>query len=67
MHIPTIRLPYSGLQVSLPMYRLVIDSSHPKGHGIVPDLEVKPSSGAIRKGIDPKIEDIRALIQRKSR
>lgn len=64
MHIPTIRLPYSGLQVSLPMYRLVIDRTHPKGHGVMPDLEIRPSSAAIREGKDLKLERIQELIQR---
>lgn len=64
MHIPVIKLPYSGLRVSLPMYRLVMDSTRTKGHGIVPDLEIQPSSRAISQGIDLKIKTIRELIQR---
>jgi hypothetical protein len=30
--------------------------------GIIPDIPVPPSSDAIRKGIDPKIEKIKSLI-----
>jgi hypothetical protein len=65
MHIPTITLPYSKLQVSLPMYRLVMDPTRPKGHGFIPDLTVAPSSYAIKKGIDLKLEKARELIQQK--
>jgi C-terminal processing protease CtpA/Prc len=66
MHIPTIHLPNTGLQVSLPMYRLVMDASRPKGHGIIPDLEVPPSSQAIKKGVDMKLLKIRELIGQKN-
>lgn len=64
MHIPVITLPHTGLQVSLPMYRLVMNSLHPKGHGVMPDIEVEPSSEAIKKGIDLKMETIKERIQR---
>ena len=63
MHIPTIRLPNTGLQISLPLYRLVMDAHRPKGHGIIPDIPVYPSSEAIKKGIDLKMAKIRELIQ----
>jgi len=66
MHIPTIVLPNTGLRVNLPMYRLVMDASRPKGHGIIPDIEISPSSQAIKKGIDPKMRKIRELIQQKA-
>jgi C-terminal processing protease CtpA/Prc len=63
MHIPTIRLPNTGLQISLPLYRLVMDAHRPKGRGIIPDIPVYPSSEAIKKGIDLKMVKIRELIQ----
>jgi hypothetical protein len=66
MHIPTIKLPNTGLQVSLPMYRLVMDANRPKGHGIMPDIEIDPSSQAIKKGVDLKMLKIRELIQQKA-
>jgi hypothetical protein len=50
MYMPTITLPNSKLRISLPMYRLVMDSTRPKGHGIIPDLAIPPSSDAIKKG-----------------
>ncbi|MBX2930534.1 MAG: hypothetical protein KF781_01155 [Chitinophagaceae bacterium] len=62
MHIPTIVLPNSKLRVSLPMYRLVIDKNRPKGRGIMPDIEVPPSSAAIKEGYDIKLTTIRKLI-----
>ena len=66
MYLPTIVLPHSKLQISLPMYRLVMDSTRPKGHGIMPDIDIEPSSQAIKKGIDLKIQQIRERIQRKT-
>ena len=67
MHIPTIHLPHTGIQVSLPMYRLVMDARRPKGHGIIPDIEVQPSSQAIKKGIDLKMAKIKEMIQGKQK
>ncbi len=66
MHIPTITLPHSGLQISLPLYRLVMDKNRPRGRGVIPDISVMPSSQAIKNGIDPKMAKIRELIQQKS-
>ena len=63
MHIPTIILPNSGLQISLPMYKLVIKAQHPKGHGVMPDIPIPPSSEAIKKGIDLKMVTIKELLQ----
>jgi hypothetical protein len=62
MMIPSITLPNSKLRISLPLYRLVINNSRPKGVGVVPDIPVPPSSEAIKRGVDPKIDRIRLLI-----
>ncbi len=66
MYLPTIVLPHSKLRISLPMYRLVMDPNRPKGHGIIPDIEIPPSSIAIKKGVDLKMQRIRELIQQKA-
>lgn len=66
MYLPTITLPNSGVRISLPMFRLVMDPSRPKGRGIMPDIAIPPSSWAIKRGIDPKMQKIRELIQRRS-
>jgi C-terminal processing protease CtpA/Prc len=62
MHIPKITLPNSGIVVSLPMYRLVMDKERPRGRGIMPDVMIKPSSQAIREGYDIKIKEVRKMI-----
>ena len=62
MHIPKITLPNSGIMVSLPMYRLVINKDRQKGRGIMPDIIIKPSSKAIREGYDIKIAEVRKII-----
>ncbi len=60
--LPNIKLPHSKLRVSLPLFRLVANSHRPKGVGILPDIEVPPSSEAIRRGFDPKMERVKQLI-----
>lgn len=66
MYLPTITLPNSKLRISLPLYRLVMDANRPKGHGIVPDMEIQPSSEAIRNGIDIKMKTILEAFRQKS-
>jgi C-terminal processing protease CtpA/Prc len=64
MHLPVITLPASKVRVVLPLYRLVIDKDNPKtGRGIFPDVEVGPSSSAIKKGIDAKLEKVKELMK----
>lgn len=63
MHLPVITLPKSKVRVVLPLYRMVIDKDRPKnGRGILPDVEVPPSSVAIKKGVDIKLEKVKSLI-----
>ena len=62
MLLPNIKLPHSKIRVTLPLFRVVAGSNRPKGIGIPPDIEVPPSSDAIRRGVDPKIEKIKSLI-----
>jgi C-terminal processing protease CtpA/Prc len=64
MHLPHIELPNSHLRIGLPMYRLVMNSTRTKnGRGILPDVYIPPSSQAIKKGIDLKLQTIRQMIQ----
>lgn len=66
VHLPQIILPHSKIRVILPIYRLVMDASKPKtGRGIFPDIEIKPSSVAIREGIDMKIATVKEMIRKK--
>ena len=68
MHLPFIELPNSHLRIGLPMYRLVIDSTREKnGRGIVPDVWIQPSSAAIKKGTDIKLQTIRQMILEKKK
>lgn len=63
MHLPQIILPNTRIRVTLPLYRLVVNKNLPKnGRGIMPDVEVKPSSQSIKKGVDPKMEKVHELI-----
>lgn len=64
MLITYCTLPNSKLRVSLPLYRLVINKNRPKGGGVLPDIYLPPSSAAIERGVDLKMEKIKSLIQR---
>jgi C-terminal processing protease CtpA/Prc len=66
MMIPNVKLPNSGLQFRLPLYRLVMDKTRPKGNGIMPDILVEPSSYAIKKGFDLKMETVKKIIAEKN-
>lgn len=61
--IPDATLPNTRVRFRLPRFRMVMNRNYPKtGHGITPDIEVKPSSEAIRKGLDVKMEYVKKLI-----
>jgi C-terminal processing protease CtpA/Prc len=66
MYLPTIRLPHSGIRVSLPLYRLVEDAGRPKGRGVMPDIFVPASLPDIRAGRDSKMDTVRKLISKSS-
>ena len=63
MQIPEIVLPHTHLQVRLPLYRVVINTTRPKdGRGVLPDIPITPSSIAIKQGTDVKIVAIKKII-----
>jgi C-terminal processing protease CtpA/Prc len=66
MMIPNIKLPHSQLLFRLPLYRLVMDKTRPKGGGVMPDVLVDPSSYAIKEGFDIKLETVKKMIQQKN-
>ena len=67
VHLPVITLPNSKIRVVIPLYRLVLDKTRPKnGRGILPDVSVQPSSDAIKRGVDIKLEKVKELIKLRS-
>ncbi|HEY4148794.1 MAG TPA: S41 family peptidase [Chitinophagaceae bacterium] len=61
--IPDATLPNTGIRFRLPKFHMVMNRNYPKnGRGIRPDIEVKPSVEAIRKGLDVKVERVKQLI-----
>jgi C-terminal processing protease CtpA/Prc len=63
MFIPDIVLPNTKLRVSLPLYRVVWNDKRIKnGRGVMPDIEIDPSSQTIKKGVDVKLNYIRKMI-----
>lgn len=64
MFLTTIVLPNTKLRVTLPLYRMVLDSTLPKnGRGVFPDIEVSPTSASIKAGIDIKLDKVKELIR----
>jgi hypothetical protein len=61
--IPDVKLPETKLEFRLPLFRLVMDKNQPKtGHGILPEVEVKPTVDAIRRNADYKLDKAIELI-----
>ncbi|MFL5774271.1 MAG: S41 family peptidase [Flavisolibacter sp.] len=63
--IPDVTLPHSKVRFRLPLFRLVIDSSITKGHGVIPEVEVKPTVNDIRNNTDYKMDKVMQLIREK--
>jgi len=61
--IPELTLPHTGLRISIPRFRFVMRKDLLKdGRGVIPDIQVSPTSSDIRNGIDVKVEAVRQLI-----
>lgn len=61
--IPNVTLPNTGVQLRLPLFRLIADVTIPEnGRGIPPTVEVIPDSWHIANGMDKKIEKVKKLI-----
>lgn len=62
--IPDATLPHTGVRFRLPLFRLVINKNIARdGRGVQPEIEVKPTVDAIRRGIDYKVEKVKELIR----
>ncbi len=62
--IPDVTLPETGVRFRLPLFRLVVDKNVPKnGKGVQPEVEVKPTVDAIRRGADFKLDKVMELIK----
>jgi hypothetical protein len=61
--IPEVTLPNTGVRFRLPLFRLVIDKEAPKGTGILPEVEARPTVNDIRRSADFKMEKVIELIK----
>ena len=62
--IPDLTLPETGVRFRLPLFRLVIDKDIPKdGRGVQPEVNAGPTTNAIRRGVDYKMEKVMELIK----
>lgn len=65
--IPDVTLPITKVRFRLPLFRLVMDKNIPKtGRGIMPEAEALPTTKAIRKNEDFKMDTVIELIKSKS-
>lgn len=65
--IPDIILPNTKLRVRLPFFRIVQYNHIPqKGTGVMPDIYIKPNYNDVVKGIDTKMERVKAIIKEKT-
>jgi hypothetical protein len=63
--IPDVTLPITKVRFRLPLFRLVVNKNTPKdGRGVQPEVEALPTTGALRKAVDFKMEQVRAIIQK---
>ena len=63
--IPDATLPVTKVRFRLPLFRLVIDKNIPKdGRGVQPEISSYPTTDAIRRGIDFKMEKALELINK---
>ena len=63
VHLPVITLPQSKVRVVMPLYRMVFDAKQQNtGRGVMPDVQVLPTSTAIRLGVDLKMQKVKELI-----
>jgi len=62
--IPDLTLPETGIRFRLPLFRLVIDKNIPKdGRGVQPEVAALPTTEAIRRGVDFKMDKVMELIK----
>jgi len=59
---PTITLPESGIQITFPAYRLILDRTSENARGIVPDIPVSYSIEELLQGNDKEMETIFRLL-----
>jgi C-terminal processing protease CtpA/Prc len=61
---PDVTLPETGVRFGLPMFRVVIDKNAPRnGRGVQPEIEALPTTPAIRRAADFKLEKVMELIE----
>ncbi len=65
IHLLTVVLPNTKIQVTLPLFRVVLDKDRPMGRGVIPDLLVTPNSFAIKQGVDLKMQVVKEKIKEK--
>jgi hypothetical protein len=65
IHLLTAVLPNTKIQITLPLFRVVLDKDRPMGRGVMPDILVPPNSFAIKQGVDLKMQVVKEKIKEK--
>jgi hypothetical protein len=65
IHLLTVVLPNTKIQITLPLFRVVLDKDRPMGRGVMPDVLVRPNSFAIKQGVDLKMQVVKEKIKDK--
>jgi hypothetical protein len=65
IHLLSVVLPNTKIQITLPLFRVVLDKDRPMGRGVMPDILVTPNSFAIKQGVDLKMEVVKEKIKTK--
>lgn len=66
MLLTTIVLPNTKVRITLPLYKMVLNTNVLKnGRGVLPDVEVKPSSEFIKNNADAKMEKVLEILKTK--
>jgi hypothetical protein len=66
IHLLTVVLPNTKIQITLPLFRVVLEKDRSMGRGVMPDLLVPPNSYAIKQGVDLKLQVVKQKIKVKS-
>lgn len=63
IHLLNVVLPNTKIQITLPLFRVVLDKDRLKGRGVMPDIVVPPNSFAIKNGVDLKMQVVKENIK----
>lgn len=68
IYLPTLTLPNTKINITIPLFKVVWDKKRIKnGRGVMPDVEIRPNALQLKKGIDAKLERVLQLINQNTK